>query len=87
MMERKPPTAGTRPWFSEFYLLNLTDPIGGFPMVPAISANALLAWFVWGFFMALGWALGTVVMEWLLGFLGKRRNRFYDFLGSLRDSH
>jgi hypothetical protein len=56
-------------------------------MVPAISAYALLVWFVWGFFMALGWALGTVAMGWLLGFLGKRRNRFYDFLGSLRDSH
>jgi hypothetical protein len=56
-------------------------------MVPAISAHSLLVWFVWGLFMALGWVLGTFVMEWLLGFLGKRRNRLYDFLGSLRDSH
>ena len=54
-------------------------------MVPAISAHALLVWFVWGLFMALGWVLGTVVMESLLGFLGKRRNRLYDFLGSLRE--
>lgn len=56
-------------------------------MVPAISANALLIWFLWGLFMALGWVLGTVVMESLLGFLRKRRNKFYDFFGSLRDSH
>jgi len=56
-------------------------------MVPAISAYSLLVWFVWGLFMALGWVLGTVVMERLLGFLGKRRNRLHDFLGSLRDSH
>ena len=28
-----------------------------------ISANSLLVWFVWGFFMSLGWALGT----WLIG--------------------
>jgi hypothetical protein len=56
-------------------------------MVPAISAHSLLVWFLWGVFMALGWALGTVVMEWLLDFLRKHRNRFYDFLGSRRDSH
>ena len=56
-------------------------------MVPAISAHALLVWFVWGLFMALGWVLGTVVMEGLLGFLGKRRNRLYDFLASLREAH
>lgn len=56
-------------------------------MVPAISAYALLVWFVWGFFMALGWALGTVAIGWLLSFLGKRRNRFYDFLASMRDRH
>jgi hypothetical protein len=73
--------------FPEFYLPKSIDPIGGFLMVPAVSAYALLVWFVWGFFMALGWALGTVAMGWLLGFLSKRRNRFYDFLGSLRDSH
>jgi hypothetical protein len=77
---------GTRPRFSEFYCqILLTD--WRISMVPAISANSLLVWFVWGMFMALGWVLGTFVMEWLLGFLGKRRNRLYDFLGSLRDSH
>jgi hypothetical protein len=36
-------------------------------MVPVISANALLVWFVWGIFMALGWALGTWIMGRLLG--------------------
>ena len=52
--------------------------------VPAISASSLLIWFVWGLVMSFGWALGTAVMEWLLDFLKKRRNRLYDFLGSLR---
>lgn len=52
--------------------------------VPAISASSLLVWFVWGLCMSLGWALGTAVMEWLLDVLKKRRNRLYDFLGSLR---
>jgi hypothetical protein len=36
-------------------------------MFPEVSANALLVWFVWGFMMAMGWALGTWVMERLLG--------------------
>jgi hypothetical protein len=45
-------------------------------MVPVISANALLVWFVWGFFMALGWALGTWVMARLIaaGHVGTRSN-------------
>jgi hypothetical protein len=42
-------------------------------MVPIISANALLVWFVWGFFMALGWVLGTAVMDWLLGMVWRGR--------------
>lgn len=42
-------------------------------MVPVISANALLVWFVWGFFMALGWVLGTAVMEWVLGMVWRNR--------------
>ena len=52
--------------------------------LPAISAHALLVWFLWGLFMALSWTLGTVMVEWLLGFLRERRNRLYDFLGSRR---
>lgn len=52
--------------------------------LPTISAHALLVWFLWGLFMALGWALGVVIMEWLLSFLKRRRNRLYDFLGSRR---
>ena len=47
--------------------------------------NALI-WFLWGLFMALGWALGTFIMESLLDFVGKRRNRLHDFLASLRES-
>lgn len=42
-------------------------------MVPVISANALLVWFVWGFFMALGWVLGTAVMELVLGMVWRNR--------------
>jgi hypothetical protein len=48
-------------------------------------ANALI-WFLWGLFMALGWVLGTFIMEWLLSFLGAHRNRLYDFLASRRES-
>ena len=43
-------------------------------MVPVISANALLVWFVWGFFMALGWALGTWVMARLTGMVWRERS-------------
>jgi len=50
-----------------------------------VPTNALI-WFLWGLFMALGWALGTFIMEWLLGFLGSRRNRLYDFVASMRES-
>jgi hypothetical protein len=42
-------------------------------MVPVISANALLVWFVWGFFMAIGWALGTWVVARLLGMVWRER--------------
>jgi hypothetical protein len=42
-------------------------------MVPVISANALLVWFVWGFFMSLGWALGTWVMARLTGMVWRER--------------
>jgi hypothetical protein len=42
-------------------------------MFQVISANALLVWFVWGFFMALGWALGTWIMERLLGMVWHTR--------------
>jgi hypothetical protein len=42
-------------------------------MFTFISANALLVWFVWGFFMALGWVLGTWLMERLLGLVWRER--------------
>lgn len=35
-------------------------------MITTISANALLVWFIWGFFMALGWTLGAWIMSKLL---------------------
>jgi hypothetical protein len=40
--------------------------------IPFVTANALLVWFVWGFFMALGWVLGTWLMELLLGMVWRR---------------
>ena len=46
---------------------------GGCLMVPVISANALLVWLVWGFFMAIGWALGTWVVARLLGMVWRER--------------
>jgi hypothetical protein len=42
-------------------------------MITVISANALLVWFVWGLFMALGWVLGTAIMEWALGMVWRGR--------------
>jgi hypothetical protein len=48
---------------------------GGLVMFMVISANALLVWFVWGFFMALGWALGTWIMERLFGMVWRDRVR------------
>jgi hypothetical protein len=42
-------------------------------MFPVVTANALLVWVVWGFVMALGWVLGTWVMEWLLGMVWRGR--------------
>lgn len=38
-------------------------------MFEVISANAIIVWFVWGFFMALGWTLGSWVMTRLLGYM------------------
>jgi hypothetical protein len=32
-------------------------------MFEVISANSNLVWFVWGFFMALGWTLGSYAMD------------------------
>lgn len=40
---------------------------------PVITANAILVWFVWGFFMALGWVLGRLVMDTLLGLVWRNR--------------
>jgi hypothetical protein len=42
-------------------------------MFPEVTANALLVWFVWGFFMAMGWVLGTWIMERLLGMVWSKR--------------
>ncbi len=42
-------------------------------MFTIITANALLVWFAWGFFMALGWVLGTWIMEALLGMVWRGR--------------
>lgn len=39
-------------------------------MIQVISANALLVWFVWGFFMALGWTLGAWAMSRIITMCG-----------------
>jgi hypothetical protein len=36
-------------------------------IVPAISLYVVLVWFLWGFVMALGWALGTWIAGQLIG--------------------
>jgi hypothetical protein len=46
---------------------------GGQPMYQAVTLDAIFVWFVWGFFMALGWVLGSWVMERLLGLVNARR--------------
>jgi hypothetical protein len=35
--------------------------------IPPITIYAVLVWLLWGFFMAIGWALGTWVMDQILG--------------------
>jgi hypothetical protein len=35
--------------------------------IPPITIYAVLVWLLWGFFMAIGWALGTWVMDQVLG--------------------
>ena len=42
-------------------------------IVPAITLYVVLVWFLWGFFMALGWALGTWVMARLTGMVWRER--------------
>lgn len=42
-------------------------------MFPTVTANALLVWFVWGIFMAMGWGLGTWIIERLLGMVWTKR--------------
>jgi hypothetical protein len=50
-------------------------------MFEVISANSIIVWFVWGFFMALGWALGTWVMTGILGYVPlSRRHRCHVML-------
>jgi hypothetical protein len=36
------------------------------PVVPAITIYVVLVWLLWGFFMAIGWALGTWIMGQIL---------------------
>ena len=42
-------------------------------MYQAVTLDAIFVWFVWGFFMALGWVLGSWCMERLLGLVSARR--------------
>jgi hypothetical protein len=36
-------------------------------IVPAITLYVVLVWFLWGFFMALGWAVGTWIAGQMIG--------------------
>jgi hypothetical protein len=53
--------------------------------IPPITIYAILVWFLWGFFMAIGWALGTwVVIKYWGAFgvpirQGARRNSPQNF--------
>lgn len=38
-------------------------------MFEVVTVDSIFVWFVWGFFMALGWVLGSWCMERLLGYL------------------
>jgi hypothetical protein len=42
-------------------------------IVPAITIYVVLVWFLWGLFMALGWALGTWIMGQLFEMPWSRR--------------
>jgi len=44
-------------------------------MYEAITANSIIVWFVWGFFMSLGWGLGAWVIERVLGYFPWSRRR------------
>ena len=37
------------------------------PVVPMITLYVVLVWFLWGFFMAIGWALGMWITNLILG--------------------
>jgi hypothetical protein len=37
------------------------------PVVPQITIYVVLVWILWGFFMAIGWVLGTWIMNQILG--------------------
>jgi hypothetical protein len=41
-------------------------------IVPAITIYVVLVWFLWGFFMALGWALGVWIAGQLIGMPWRR---------------
>lgn len=38
-------------------------------MYQAVSLDSIFVWFVWGFFMAMGWVLGSWAMNRLFGLM------------------
>jgi hypothetical protein len=36
------------------------------PVVPSITIYVVLVWILWGFFMAIGWVLGTWIVNQIL---------------------
>lgn len=39
-------------------------------MLTTITLTSIAVWFVWGFFMALGWTLGSWIMSRILSNIG-----------------
>lgn len=39
-------------------------------MVPTLSAGTILIWLAWGFFMGVGWSVGSWTVNKLLSALG-----------------
>ncbi len=37
-----------------------------------MSLEQIFEWFVWGFFMSMGWVLGTWLMGWITGLVHRR---------------
>lgn len=44
-------------------------------LIPAITIYAVLVWFLWGFFMAIGWVLGTWIINQIIDGMSRTGRR------------